>query len=427
MRTYTQIAGQFFSQPLLLRPETAEVISAFLVGRMDGDAQVSEFERPEENASRFTGTPALDGSGRYMGYRMAPGGVAIVNLMGELVNRGAWMNSSSGLTSYEGFQQVLRNAAADPNVRSIVIDGETPGGQAQGAFETAALVRKIRDEKPVTAIANGLLASAGYAIASAATRIVLPPSGMVGSIGVVMIHLDRSGQLAKAGVTPTLIYAGAHKVDGNPFSALPEETRARFQDGVDRTYSAFVQTVAAGRGSRLSEKGARQTEARMFAGKDAVDIGLADAVATFEEAIAEASARPRAQPFTTRMSMSENTPDTVARADHNAAVESARREGAAAATARIDAILNCDEAKGRPKLAAHLAFKTQNSAEDAKGLLGAAAVEAQAEAPKTGEQAFFERKEQAGLQPGALNEPPKAPAASWARHIEAANRSNGIN
>ena len=56
--------------------------------------------------------------------------------------------------------------------------------------------------------------SAGYVLASQADRIVLPRTGAVGSIGVVVMHADLSGQLSDAGVTVTLIHSGAHKVDG---------------------------------------------------------------------------------------------------------------------------------------------------------------------------------------------------------------------
>lgn len=438
MHDFLHIAGLFFGRPLLVTPEAAEIVSSFLMGRMglelpDGQAT---WEPPEEEASRFSGGRPVFQDGAYRGYQMADNGVGVVTVMGKLVNRGAWMNSSSGLTSFEGLQAQLRNAAKDPAVRAIALDMETPGGTVQGTFETADLVRRISAEKPVVAIANGYAASAGYAIASAASRIVVPPSGEVGSIGVVMVHLDRSGQLTKAGVKPTLIFAGAHKVDGNPFAALPEDTRDRFQAGVNATYDTFVKTVAQGR-KKMTEQAVRDTEARMFTGQEAVDAGLADAVSTFEEAITEVARQRSFHPITsTRMTMSELTtgapaPDAVSRADHNAAVEAARAQGAKDATARIQAILGADEAKGRSKLANHLAFKSTMSADEAKGMLAEAALETQeahGQAPgKQDAQSYRDRKDAAGGLLLGSGDAPQSPAASagWGRAIASANRSIG--
>lgn len=425
MPAFVQIASRLFNQPLLLAPDAAETVASVLLSRMGEDPLVdlAQWERPEESASRFVGDPVVR-DGRYAGYRMAGNGVAILSVMGELVNRGAWMGSSSGLTSYEGLSHQLRTAASDPQVRSILLDMESPGGEAMGAFEMADTVRAIAKEKPVTAVANGYAASAAYAIASAATRIVVPPSGAVGSIGVVMLHLDRSGELAKRGIKPTLIFAGEHKVDGNPFAELSADVRDRFQEGVDRTYADFVRTVAAGR-RKMTEAAVRDTKARMFRGADAVSAGLADAVGTFDEALSELQ-RQRTNVTITpvRMNMSDTNPGATApnmigQAEHETAVAAARREGAQAESARIKAILTSDEAKGRDKMAAHLAFNTTQTADEAKALLN---VSAQEGAAPSREQSFLERKEEA-LAPG-MPAPPAAGAAAngWDKAVANANR-----
>ena len=109
-------------------------------------------------------------------------------------------------------------------------------------------------------------------------RIILPRTGAVGSIGVVVMHADLSGQLSDAGVTVTLIHSGAHKVDGNPYAPLPDPVRARIQVEIDGIRTLFAQTVAAGRGHRLSAEAALATEAECFRGLEAVASGLADDV-----------------------------------------------------------------------------------------------------------------------------------------------------
>lgn len=303
-----RIASQFYNRPLLLLPSAAETISAFLSTRLragggkssnDDSGESREFFRPTQSeagafeshsprASRFYGSTPLDAGGRPMPFRRTADGVAIVTVVGELVNRGAWIGASSGLVSYEGLKVQVASAAQDPNTRAILLDLESPGGEAVGAFEAAAAVRAAAKSKPVVAIANGMAASAAYAIASGAGRIVASPTGMLGSIGVVGLHLDFSKYLAEEGVKPTLIFAGAHKVDGNPYEPLPDDVRAEWQQEINSFYDQFVSTVAAGR-KGLSAEQIRATEARVFKGEAAVEAGLADSVGTFEEVLAELS------------------------------------------------------------------------------------------------------------------------------------------
>jgi ClpP class serine protease len=120
--------------------------------------------------------------------------------------------------------------------------------------------------------------SAGYALASQADRILLPRTGAVGSIGVVVMHADLSGQLDQDGVRVSLIHSGQHKVDGNPYAPLPEAVRADIQREIDVLRFLFADTVAAGRGGRLSQEAALATEAAVYRGMDAVAAGLADEV-----------------------------------------------------------------------------------------------------------------------------------------------------
>jgi ClpP class serine protease len=89
-----------------------------------------------------------------------------------------------------------------------------------------------------------MAASAAYGLASAANEIVISPTSIVGSIGVVMLHADRSGELAAQGVKPTLIFAGSHKVDGNPFEPLSDAVRADLQQFTGETLPEVRELVA---------------------------------------------------------------------------------------------------------------------------------------------------------------------------------------
>lgn len=291
MSVLARVAERLLNTPLLLLPSKAEVILSVLAQRIG----VNEID-----ANRFEGdaVPQRDAEGNAKRNRwgdpmsepfLVKNGVGIITVTGSLVNRGAWVGANSGLTSYEGIQHQLKRAAENADVKSILIDLHSPGGEAVGAFETAALVRQVNASKPVTALVQGMAASAAYAIASGAGRIVTTETGVSGSIGVVLLHADYSRQLANEGITPTLIFAGAHKVDGNPFQPLSDSVQADLQAEVNAFYEAFLKTVAAGRGARMTIEGARRTEARTMIGQAAVDAGLADAVGTFDSVLAELS------------------------------------------------------------------------------------------------------------------------------------------
>lgn len=325
MIAYHRIAARLYGQPLLLLPTTAQTIESFVRCRIrdgsdveagrgggagsteTGAQSVEAFQQTASpgggveihgaRSSRFVGSTPLDAQGRPQPFRRTADGTAIITIVGELVNRGAWIGASSGLVSYEGINHQLSAAAADPDTRTILLDIESPGGEAVGAFECAAMVRKAAAVKPVIAVVNGMACSAGYAIASGATRIITSPTGLCGSIGVVMVHLDYSKMLADVGIEPTFIFAGDHKVDGNPYEPLPKDVREQFQSEIDAFYGLFVQTVAAGRGARMGEDAVRGTQARVLMGEAAVAAGLADEVMTFDDAVAYAGRFRSASPF----------------------------------------------------------------------------------------------------------------------------------
>lgn len=285
-----RVASLVYNRPLLITPQAALTISSVLQAHIEARTAgfpVDAGEKDERSlrASSFAGEQLQGEDGRRTPFRVTANGTAIIPIVGELVNRGAWVGADSGLVSYEGIKHQLSTAVKDQRVRAILLDIESHGGEAVGAFDMAAAVRKADAVKPVTAIVNGLAASAAYAIASGARRRVTIPEGLSGSIGVVMMHLDISHALQNRGIKPTLIFAGGHKVDGNPFEPLPPEVRMHFQHEVEKFYDQFVATVAAGTG--LSESAIRDTEAQMYVGEDASKAGLVDDIGTFDDVLAE--------------------------------------------------------------------------------------------------------------------------------------------
>jgi len=315
MSLLLKIAERTLNRPLLVHPDKLPLILGVLEGRIPLDAtpewraaaeanidELPEGARgtmrgPNPSASRFVGSNVhqdpITGRSTGLPYKRTQQGVAIISIIGSLVNRGAWLGSSSGETSYEGINFQIAHAAADTNTKAILLDIDSPGGEATGCFECAAAIRAAGSEKPVIAVVNGMAASAAYALASAADWIITTESGVCGSIGCVLLHADYSAKLKKDGISPTLIFAGAHKVDGHPFAPLSEEVTADLQAEVDGYYKLFVAGVAEGRA--MTEAAIRATEARTFMGADAVTMGLADKLGTFEAGLSKAQELSTAQ------------------------------------------------------------------------------------------------------------------------------------
>ncbi len=268
------IAARLFNTPLLIHPSKLQAIVAGLSSRL-GVAPPNPL--PDAYTVR-AGTAAKGG------YRVVDG-IAVIDVFGALAHRAEMQADSSYVLGYETIGRMLDNALADRDVSAIVLNIDSPGGEVSGAFQLAEQIRDARAVKPIHAVASDLAASAGYLIASSAQSVSVTPTGQVGSIGVVTCHVDMSAAFEKAGYKVTPIFAGSHKVDGNPYQPLPPAVADQIQAEIDHYYSMFVAAVAAGR-PNLPARAIRATEAAMYIGAQAVEIGLADRVETPDQLIA---------------------------------------------------------------------------------------------------------------------------------------------
>ena len=303
MMHHAQIAQRAFNTPLMVDPAKALAFLSGLGPRITGQEitfKGLDVQPAEQTAAALPARASLFGNDlaqRHQRNGTQPyavvDGIAVIEIAGTLVHRGAWIGQSSGLTSYEGIAAQLQAALADPGVRGIALDIDSFGGEVAGAFDLADRIRAARAQKPVHAFVAEHALSAGYVLASQADRIVLPRTGAVGSIGVVALHTDMSGALDQKGIAVTLIHAGAHKIDANPYQPLPEAVHDQMQRELEVVRFLFAETVAAGRGDRLTQAAALVTEAAVFRGAEAIAAGLADDLADPITAFQAFAAAPR--------------------------------------------------------------------------------------------------------------------------------------
>ena len=265
------LASRLYGTPLLVARPKLEIILGVVARKLAGDTLA-------------TPPPANVDTGMTGGLQNLEG-IAVLPVLGTLVRRSSYIGAASGLTSYHDIEAMAEAAFADPQVRAVLLEIDSSGGEAGGVFDLAQRLRALSQTsgKPLWAIADEAALSAAYAIACAADRLWLTRTAEVGSIGVVAVHVDESVADAKAGMSYTFLHAGAHKVDGHPHAPLPAPVAADIQADIEQLHTQFISLVAGFR--RLTPEAIRDTEARVYRGEAALQAGLADQIGTRAEAI----------------------------------------------------------------------------------------------------------------------------------------------
>jgi signal peptide peptidase SppA len=281
-RDLPHVVSQVFNTPLMIHGDKFDTILAAVGPRI---LSGQELALPPDMA------PRADAYGRQGPQRfenggyLAEDGIAVLPVLGTLVRRGSYLDSLSGMTSYARLSNAALEMLSASTVRGIMLEIDSYGGEAGGCFDLVTFLRQAAADagKPIWAAVNETGASAAYAVACAAEEIWLPRMGAVGSIGVVMAHVDMSKADEKTGLKWTFIYNGEHKLDGNPHMPLPADVKARVQTDVDATAAMFHDLVAESR--NMTVEAVRETKAGMLRGRNAIEAGLADNLGTFAEAM----------------------------------------------------------------------------------------------------------------------------------------------
>ena len=400
LRNLPHIVSMAFNEPLMLEPAYARVFFCALAGQLGISRLTDAVSGDSLTAQEALATLALsgddDGPRQARSYQVM-NGIAVLPVSGTLVSRTRALQPYSGMTGYNGIIARLQQAASDPMVDGILLDMDTPGGMVAGAFDCADIIARVRDIKPVWALANDMNCSAGQLLASAASRRLVTQTARTGSIGVMMAHSNYGAALEKQGVEITLIYSGSHKVDGNPYSHLPGDVRETLQSRMDATRRMFAQKVSAYTG--LSVQAVLDTEAAVYSGQEAIDAGLADELVNSTDAITvmrdalDARKSRLSGGRMTKETQSTTVSATASQADVTDVVQATEGENASAAqpdvnaqitaavaaeNSRIMGILNCEEAHGREEQARVLAETPGMTVETARRILAAAPQSAQA-------------------------------------------------
>lgn len=281
--TVLDVLNQPWALPPAMLAEITQIARAHAMGQ-----SATQLAAAEEKLGR-----KLDH--RQQRYAVEGNGVAVLSIAGVIAKKMNLLTQVSGGASTDLIGNDFDAALENPSVNAIVLDVDSPGGTVDGIQELARHIHAARGRKPIVAVANENMQSAAYWIAAAADEIfAASETSSVGSIGVAMQHVDFSEADRKAGVRRTDIFAGKYKRIASAANPLSDEGRGVLQSQVDYAYSVFVNDVANFRGVDVNQVVNRMADGRTFLGRQALDAGLVDGIATLSEVVARLSAGPGA-------------------------------------------------------------------------------------------------------------------------------------
>ena len=290
-------------------------------------------------------------------------GVAILPVVGPLFRYANLFTSISGASSYEILAKDFTTALENPDIKGIVLDIDSPGGEVNGCAEFANMIYEARGTKPIIAYASGDAASGAYWIASACDQIIVSETSALGSIGVVAVYRSRDEQSAQA------VEIVSSQSPNKRLDPESDEGRARLQSRIDTMAQVFVETVARNRGvdppKVINDFGAGD----VLIGRKSIQSGLADKTGSLEKIINtlsdSKSDNPASVPGSSFVSEEKRMDIETLNEQHPELAASLIAQGQQLERERIAAIINADIAVGREPLARHLAFATDMRPESA--------------------------------------------------------------
>jgi protease-4 len=185
------------------------------------------------------------------------------------------------------FKEELTKASKDEKVKALVVRINSPGGTVNASDILYHELKTFKANKKIPVIASmmDVAASGGYYLAMATDAILVHPSTVTGSIGVIMLTVNAKGLLEKVGVEASAITSGPRKDMGSPFRTMTPEEKAIFQGVIDSFYHRFLTVVQEGRPQLSAEQIKKLADGRIYSGEQAKAAGLVDEIGYLDEAI----------------------------------------------------------------------------------------------------------------------------------------------
>lgn len=185
------------------------------------------------------------------------------------------------------FKEELTKASKDEKIKAVVLRINSPGGTVNASDILYHELKTFKANKKIPVIASmmDVAASGGYYLAMATDAILVHPSTVTGSIGVIMLTVNAKGLLEKVGVEANAITSGPRKDMGSPFRTMTAEEKLIFQGVIDSFYDRFLAVVQEGRPHLSADQIKKLADGRIYSGEQAKAAGLVDEVGYLDEAI----------------------------------------------------------------------------------------------------------------------------------------------
>jgi len=360
------LLDEIFNRNLAVTPQYLSVMLGALKEKGKIDFSLLEMDGQAMDSMQLANMAAGFSRDAPRPYRVQ-NGVAIIPVHGSLTHRFGYLQPVSGMTGYDGIRANIQMAQDDTTVKGIVYDINSPGGSVDGLFDLTDWAKAFVT-KPTRAIVDPEACSAAQMFASVAGTVTLSRTDRMGSIGAIMAHVDISKMLEDGGEKITLITAGSRKAEGNSYEPLPDDVFDRKKGELEEIRTMFVQTLVDNRGCDFNALMA--TEAAVLNAKQAVELKLADKIMSpadsLEEFIDQINPTNTGVIPMPKQETNANAPTDAPQLNESAI----RAEATTAERERIKGIVLSEQSEGRTKMAYHIAFSTDMSAEQGVAMLG---------------------------------------------------------
>ena len=200
--------------------------------------------------------------------------LAVVDIIGTIAADDKSVNSEDTIKS-------LKKAFENKQSKAVILNINSPGGspvQSDEIWQEIQISKKAHTDKKLYAVIGDTGASGAYYIASAADQIIVNPSSLVGSIGVIMPNYGVNGLMQKLGVEDRTMTSGSNKALLSMTQPVDPAQKAHVQGVLDNVHGHFIEAVKKGRGEKLKSNDPAIFSGLFWTGEQAVSLGIADRI-----------------------------------------------------------------------------------------------------------------------------------------------------
>lgn len=219
-------------------------------------------------------------------------GVAVITVAGGTETSTTNWTRLCGIPTYQDIRLRMQQAYLDGAARVVMLNLDTEGGMAKGAFGMSEYVAAYdKQAKPIVSFTAGIMASAGVLYGSAARAVLADQYADVGAIGAIAVFLDLSGMLKQEGIKPYVFRSAPYKGKPNSYEGMDDKGKEVLQAYVQKAHDQFVSILSTNLGMPAADINKNIANGKMYSAQEALSLGLIQGIATYEKTLASLNTR----------------------------------------------------------------------------------------------------------------------------------------